>query len=242
MSYKVCIFAVERALVSESDLLQALTKTCHTLADIGDMPANTYALLGKKKLCPELHCFMFLGTWVDDEPNCFISREFLEEELLNYLPQLIVMVYNDQRGVFLFKRYNPALDFALMTNAHQWSCVKGEITVEFPQKEFSNVQLEALLAKAQTDESSLSDKEYKAIAEYHNATSIATSQFYPKTKVRSLISCSADSYDAWALSKNHKVLKQAEADKNWEEEYLPGYIYGYPYEHEWYQFKLEDDY
>jgi hypothetical protein len=181
MSYKQCIFGIPTAAASEADVL-ALVREC--MADLDSQGLNIpkiYVLIDSDVRARRtgLRTFMIGAR---DPGGRTLTRAPLFEFMFSArrLP-VVALLHDDQHGVYLFERYDPKASPRLVqivsdgpylgTNAPE------RLTVDYPQKQFSNARLRALHDKP---ESKLTGPEARAIMDYHNAVAIGLRQFFPR--------------------------------------------------------------
>lgn len=183
MSDKQCIFGIPTARATEAQVL-ALVRDC--MADLrsqGMTIPRTYVLIDGDAHARATGLRTFMIGVRGDDTDRWLARAPLFEFIYsaNNLP-VVALLHDDQHGVYLFESFDPKSPPPRVTRIvtdgpYLGTNAPDRLTVDYPQRPFSNARLRALHKKP---EITLTPAEAAAIMDWHGAVAIGLRQFFPR--------------------------------------------------------------
>lgn len=171
MSYKQCFFAVPT-----TTSLDALRQTFRDFAwELRD--ENGYTELYLATNTPQ-HAKK-AGLWLlhltaTPAPCGHVSRDFFTERWPDSQDApLYTAVYDDQHGIFAWQEHTSEGRSLILTHGHRVAVKGMELTVDHPQRAFTNAQLDEALRKP---EEALTEAERAALMAYDDAITLGLRQ------------------------------------------------------------------
>jgi hypothetical protein len=179
MSTRICTFGSARD-VSDGELVAG----ARAFFDVLDEPPDEFLLwLQPESAVKSVRWFGFVGN----APRSYVLDAAIES-MYGVVPELIVTLHDDQRGVHLFEHYvaapgRPALRLALalLSDGPYVGACAGTVTADHAQRGFTHEQLRALHERPPE---SLSEREARAIMDYESAIAIGLRQTHPEEPTR----------------------------------------------------------
>ncbi len=210
MGYTLTIFGVEKE-TDETVLCEALARLGRWLEKEGALPVPLAAVVTKPVKTKPLRWMVF---YCDPDDPTALSQGAVLEILGETISPLTMVVHDDRTGQFSFvhtEQGKPVL--ALHSDGPYLQVLRGEVTVDHPQKGFTHDALRALHEKP---ESALSDREYKAIAEYDSALKIGLKQRYPSERWPRQLDVLGGKTQGWWIAKKGPLKAPAPLGKDLE--------------------------
>ncbi len=171
-----------------------------------DCPDQIYLLFQPEKAVGDLRWFTFAGS---GDPGLY-PMEYFYEAMAGTFENFVVAGHDDMHGIFKF--LSPALSMVSDGPLTHILDSRVRLTVDYPQKGFTNAELEALNDK---DDSELSDRELAAVSSYWDAVTIGLGQLFPAEPRRAYLSVGqGDCYSVFErtfLGNPKKVVSAARA-------------------------------
>ncbi|MBK7859068.1 MAG: hypothetical protein IPJ65_10705 [Archangiaceae bacterium] len=194
MGYTMAVFGLERE-TDEATLLGALAAVAKGLEEAHALPGKLAAVVTRPDPARPLRWLAFFSRTSDPTE---LSQGSVLKRLSAVISPVILAVHDDRSGLYSFVRTERgSIVTALQSDGPFLQIIRGEITVDYPQKGYSRDELELLNAKSDDE---LSDAELKAVAEYQNALKLGLSQYYPAEDWGQHLKVLYDGVEGWWLT------------------------------------------
>ena len=198
MSYKLALFAFPSA-VSDKILVNEFRMAADTLSGDVDIGRPSLALM-------EVGGIKF-AELRGSNPHSHALRDTVMD-CLSYLEGPHAFVgYDDQSGVSLFEYINlregaVTRRLSLLSDGPLLGGDLDELAVAYPQKGFSNAELEAL---SQKDDADLSEREFAAVSAYDNAAVLGLREAFSWQEARAFTKI-AHVDEVWTLESSPRQI------------------------------------
>ncbi|HEY8380093.1 MAG TPA: hypothetical protein VIK91_26565 [Nannocystis sp.] len=180
MGYTQCIFGVPSDRADEATVLAAVRACMIDLVSQGLRIPRTYVLIDSEARARRTGLRLFM-IGVREPGNRVLARTPIFEFLIYKKLPMVVLLHDDRRGIFLFERYDPEAEPPMVRLMSDGAYLGGSglrhVTIDYPQKGFSNEALRALHEKPPEE---LTPREARAIMEWKGAVWIGLRQFFPR--------------------------------------------------------------
>jgi len=203
MSYKTTLFAVPREAFQDTEALAA--EIVAALTSDFSMQDDLYVAATDIGVAWAFH---FRSPTLDRQYRQAMAQLLMKRQ---GFATITYIFHNDQIGLYWFEHTGPSADCAIGSSGPYMCGWGDEVSVEYPQRGYSNDALKALHAK---DEAELTAEEFAAIAEYKNAVTIGFEMFYG-TRPNYLASVHADEgWRVWTPS-DRPTPERVPLDSGW---------------------------
>lgn len=173
MSYKTCFFGIPTHEMSIEGIWQLFQPMASELRMENGW--NDIFLVTNTDKEAKASGLRLIDICVRPATSGVISRDFFIERWPPDGPPYYVLVYDDQNGVFLFQHFpKEGRAQSILTDGHHVGVCNLELTVDYPQKPFTNAELDEAF---KLPEEKLNDAQRNALMEWDDALTIGFRQF-----------------------------------------------------------------